>query len=429
MSQAGSEPTIDGGATGSEADPGSNGQAPPSGGFGRGLIFLCQGLQSFVYGGIGLFLPLIRQDIGLSFTQAGTLPAVTILVYAFMQIPSGYLADRFGARRLYIVGLLGLSVVTLTLTTLHQYWSVIVNQSLFGVCRSLMFAPGLVLVGAMFPPQRRATAMGLFVASGFASYFLLDTLGPTAVALWGWRQLYVMLAGIGLLLAVAYWRLGPAPSLDTARGRPSLVDVGRLFRYRFMWMVAGIQFIRLAVVAGFTFWLPTLILQRGFSLQAVGLIMALGAALTAPANFLGGYLSDRLHRPLLITGGSLGILALVTFLLAWLTDPPVFVTIIALGSVFIQFYFGPIFAYPLQILGTRSAGVATGFGNFFANLGGFTFVFALGAVRDATGSFSGAFYGLAAICIIGVALTAILAFAPRRLLFPMSDSSAGPAAA
>jgi ACS family D-galactonate transporter-like MFS transporter len=50
---------------------------------------LCQSGQSLVYGGIALFLPLIREDLGLTFAQAGTLAAASSLVYAFMQIPSG----------------------------------------------------------------------------------------------------------------------------------------------------------------------------------------------------------------------------------------------------------------------------------------------------------------------------------------------------
>ena len=49
---------------------------------------------------------LIRADLGLSFTQAGTLAAATNLTYALMQVPSGWLADRFTPRRLFLIGLL-----------------------------------------------------------------------------------------------------------------------------------------------------------------------------------------------------------------------------------------------------------------------------------------------------------------------------------
>jgi nitrate/nitrite transporter NarK len=66
------------------------------------------------------------------------------------------------------------------------------------------------------------------------------------------------------------------------------------------------------------------------------------------------------------------------------------------------------------MFGTRTAGLVSGFGNFFANLGGFTFVYALGDVKDATGSFTAGFDALAAACAAGVVLSAVLAAVRRR---------------
>src|SRR6516225_4564601 len=83
------------------------------------LLVLCQSQQLLALGGLSLFLPLIRQNVGLDFTQGGTLAAASTLVYALMQIPAGYLADRFGARRLFLVGLIGTSVLSLSFALLH----------------------------------------------------------------------------------------------------------------------------------------------------------------------------------------------------------------------------------------------------------------------------------------------------------------------
>ncbi len=53
------------------------------------LIVACQSTQALAFGGIALFLPLIRSDVGLTFAQAGTLASASTLVYAVMQVPSG----------------------------------------------------------------------------------------------------------------------------------------------------------------------------------------------------------------------------------------------------------------------------------------------------------------------------------------------------
>ena len=74
------------------------------------LIIACQSMQGLAFGGIALFLPLIRQDIGISFSQAGTLAAVTTISYALMQIPAGVMADRYDAKRLFAIGLLAVNM-------------------------------------------------------------------------------------------------------------------------------------------------------------------------------------------------------------------------------------------------------------------------------------------------------------------------------
>lgn len=369
------------------------------------LIVLCQSTQALAYGGIGLFLPLIRRDIGFSFTQAGTLAGAMTLVYACMQIPSGYLSDRIGARKLFVVGLAGTNALAFTLAQLHDYWLIVANQTLAGFFRSLVFAPGLMLISAVFPPHRRATAMGLYVAGGFSSNVVLNALGPLLVVPFGWRALFMAFSAAGFLLLALFWRFGPRLPSRSTIDRPTLREAAKLLSRKLMWFVAGIQYVRLAVVTGLAFWLPTLIIDKGYPLRVAGLLVALSAMLTVPSNFLGGYLSDRMGRPLLVIGASLMVLCATLLLLARVDAIGWLVLIVALNGFFVQFYFGPLFAVPIQALGPRTAGMASGFGNFFANLGGFTFAYALGAVRDATGSFTDGLEVLSALCAAGVLLT------------------------
>ncbi|HVB77985.1 MAG TPA: MFS transporter [Candidatus Nitrosotalea sp.] len=373
------------------------------------LVVLCQSMQSLALGGIALFLPLIRRDVGLDFTQAGGIAAASTLVYALMQIPSGYLADRFGARRLFLTGLVGCNALVLSLALLHNYWLIIANQALSGFFRSLVFAPGLLLIGALFPARRRATAMGLYVAGGFSSNILLNTLGPILVGSMGWRLLFATFAVGGLVVLVLYRRFGGPGPIGSGGSGVSPAQALRLFRHRVMWVIAVIQYIRLAVASGMAFWLPTfVVVQKHQSLQVAGLVVALSAAVTAPSNFLGGYLSDRLGRPLWVVGSSLFMLALTTVLLIRVDSLVPFLFVVVLNGLFLQLYFGPLFSVPIAMLGQKSAGLASGFGNFFANLGGFTAVYLLGLVKDLTGSFSLGFFGLSALCLVGLACTVLL---------------------
>ncbi len=377
------------------------------------LIISCQSMQALAYGGIALFLPLIRRDLGITFTQAGVLAAASTIVYATLQIPSGYLADRFGPKRLFCIGLLGTNLLSLSFAQLESYRWLVANQAVSGCFRSLLFAPGLLLISALFPPNRKATAMGLYVAGGFSSSVFLNLLGPPLVDPLGWRNLFRIFSAAGLVILVLYWRFGDPGPVAGRAAPPTLRSIARIFASPLMWVIGFIQYTRLAIVAGLSFWLPTfLVVDKGYSLYVAGVLVAVAAAVTAPANFLGGYVSDRLRNPLLVIGTSLAMLAVTIALFIHVHSLPIMIAVFVVNGIFVQFYFGPLFAVQLQRLGPERAGLSTGCGNFFANLGSVSCAYALGWIKDLTGSFSAGLYALSALCVAALCCTVLLARMP-----------------
>ena len=382
------------------------------------LVVICQGFNMLTVGGIALFLPLIREDLGMSFAQAGLLSAVSTFTYALGQIPAGVLADRFGPKRLFFLGILGSTLLSFNFGTLQTYSGAIANQVVSGAFRALIFAPGLTLVASWFPPDRKATARGGYVIGGVSGNILLSLVGPLLAVRYGWRPTFIGFAALGVCIAFVY--------LACAREKPSpgrhavgMLDAFELFRYPIMWVCAGIQFIRFGVTTSFNFWLPSLLVSdRGLSLQAAGFITAMGAVLTASANPLGGYVSDRLRNPPLVIGVSLAVLACTSALLVIVDSITLLVLVIAINSVFLQFYFGPLFSVPLEALGPRVAGMSAGFSNMFANFGALVFAYALGVVKDAAGVFKWGFIATGAVCVVGVALAVLLARMRKRVARP-----------
>jgi len=114
------------------------------------LVIFCQSFPPLTLGGIALFLPLIREDLHMTFSQAGLLSVASTLTYALGQIPSGYLTDRFGPRRLFFIGILGSTLLSLNFGFIHAFWGAMVNQTVAGVFRALLFVPGLALVSSWF---------------------------------------------------------------------------------------------------------------------------------------------------------------------------------------------------------------------------------------------------------------------------------------
>ena len=345
------------------------------------------------------------------------LSAAVTLTYALGQIPAGYLSDRFGPKRLFFIGLLGWSSLSLCFGLIHVFWLAMLTQLLAGVFRALLFAPGLALLASWFPPERRATAMSLYMLGGFAGTIVLSLGGPLLTALYGWRAAFISFAALGVATAFVYKAIAKEKPRTLPLQHLALSDIFQLFRYPIMWVCSGLQFVRFSVVTAFNFWLPSLLVaDRGLSVQAAGLVMAMSAAFTAPSNTLGGYVSDRLKNPPLVIGGALTILACTSTLLVVVESIPLLLLVIAVNSVFLQFYFGPLFFVPVEVLGQRTAGTATGFSNLFANIGGFLTAYALGVVRDRAGTFTWGFIGISALCLTGVALSVVLARMRKRTL-------------
>jgi sugar phosphate permease len=377
------------------------------------LLLVAQSSQILIFGGISLFLPLIRKDAHLSFSQAGVIVAISTGVYAVMQIPAGHMADRFDPKRLYVGGLILVNILGFTFARLESFTEMAANQVLSGFFRSLVFAPGLILMMSHFPERRRSTAMGVYVAGGVSSNIFLSALGPFLVTPLGWRALFEILSIAGVLVTLAYLRWGrPAPQRFGTP--PSLRSVLGLFRIRAMWLVGGIQYIRLAVAYGLSAWLPTyVVVGRGYSLEIAGLVVAVSVATTVPANIAGGYIGDRLKDETKIILIALAGLAISLVVLVQVDDLALLLGVAAVQGIFVQVYFGPLFGIPVKVLAPGRAGSAAGFGNFFANVGGFTFAFTIGVVKDATGSFAAGFYCLSGLCVVGLVLTAALSRAIR----------------
>ena len=381
------------------------------------LVVFCQVVHWLTLAAIPLLLPLIREDLQISFTQAGMLSVAGTLSYTLMQIPAGYLSDRFGPGRLFFLGLFGWSSLALAFGLVHAFWLALLVQLVAGTFRALLFVPGLALIASWFPPGRRATAMSLFMLGGFTGTIVLALAGPLLTALYGWRTAFIFFAALGVGAALLY----KAYAKEKPRAQPpqhlALLEVFQLVRYPIMWVCSGLQFVRFSVVTAFNFWLPSLlVIDRGLSVQEAGLVMAMSAALMAPSNALGGYVSDRLGNPPLVIGAALAILACTTALLGVVESVPLLLLVIAVNSIFLHFYFGPVFQVAMEALGPRMAGTTTGFSNLFSNIGGLIAAYALGAVKDQAGTFTWGFVGVSGVCLAGIALAVILARMRQRAL-------------
>jgi predicted MFS family arabinose efflux permease len=373
------------------------------------FILLLQSFQTVSGAGIALLLPSIRKELALSFTEGGTLAAANIFSYALLQLPAGYLSDRYGLQRIFLIGAFGTTLLLLTFGLAADYRYAVLNQGLAGVFHAFLFQAGLALLANLFGTERRATAMGLSLVGIFSGQLMINSLGPALAQHFNWRLPFVVFGAAGLSGALAYLWIGSTVSEPRSRLPLSVIEALRLFGHPFMWICGLIQFVRLGIIQGISFWLPSLLIdEKGLALGAAGFILALRNIVIPPSTMVGGYLSDRFRQPTAIMAVSLIILAITTAALVPLGPGGLLIALILINAVFVQFYFGPTFALPVERYGVRMMGTLSGFGNLFANLGAFSFTYLVGVLKDQTGHFRSGFFTLTATCFFGLVLTAIL---------------------
>ena len=381
------------------------------------FVVFSQTVHWLSFAALPLLLPLIREDLQIGFAEAGMLSAAGALSYTLGQVPSGWLADRYGPKRLVFIGLLGWSLLSVSFGLIHVYWLALVNQFFAGVFRALLFVPGLTLAASWFPLERRATAISLVLAGGAVGSVLLSLCGPSLAQTYGWRPTLIASAVLGVGAAVLFGAFARDRSQAIQPSPPSVAAIFDILRLPVTWVCCGLQFVRFVVVMGFAFWLPSfLVVERGMSIQAAGLVMAMSAAVSAPSNTIGAYISDRLKNPPAVIGCALAVLACASLLLPSAQSLGQVLAVVVLFSAFVGSYFGPLFLVPVEVLGPRVAGTASGIANLFANIGGLTSVATLGVIKDHAGSFAWGFAGIGCVCLVGVALAVALGRIRMRML-------------
>ena len=147
----------------------------------------------------------LTRAFDISSTVLGTLAATYFYVYTVLQIPVGVLADTLGPRRILAAGS-AIAAAGSLLFALAPVWEVAaVGRTLVGIGVSVAFISILKLSAVWFTPQRFATLAGVTMFAGNLGAVVAGAPLAWTVTLTSWRAVFVALAILSGLLAVATW--------------------------------------------------------------------------------------------------------------------------------------------------------------------------------------------------------------------------------
>jgi predicted MFS family arabinose efflux permease len=323
---------------------------------------------------LGSLAEPVRKEFHLSDTSLGLLATVFTLMYAVVGLPLGRLSDSWYRARLIALGTAVWSVFTAASGLAQTYTQLFVSRLGVGIGEAACAPAGQSLIGDLFPPQRRAQAMGVFMLGlpgGIClAYYCAGTIG----AAWGWRATLLLACIPGLLLSVLALRIRePARgSLEAAAGGAKAIAPGvspfiEVLRLPTMWWIilSGI-FHNFNIYAINSFQTPFLQRFHEMSLKEASNVSAIAVGAVGAIGLLfGGWLADRLvqrrrNGRLLLASISMAIAAPCIFLA--ISQPKgaiaAFMGLMAAGTATMYVYYATVYAAIQDVIAPRLRGSA-----------------------------------------------------------------------
>ena len=267
------------------------------------LLFFVNMLNFFDRTIPAVVLEPIRKEFNLNDLQLGFLSAAFVIVYAIAGVPLGRLSDTKSRKKILAAGLAAWSVLTAATGAAWSFVSLVMIRMGVGVGEASCAPAATSMIGDLFPTQKRARAMGVFMLGlplGLILAFF--TVGAMVKAFGSWRAPFLIAAVPGLLLALFVLIIR-----EPKRGAAETVDIGsepidkplsRILKIKTMWWIiaSGIT-VNFAAYAGNAFMVPLLQRFYGLPLTKAAVLTGLIVGVTGLIGLtLGGQIADKIHQ-------------------------------------------------------------------------------------------------------------------------------------
>jgi MFS transporter, ACS family, D-galactonate transporter len=391
------------------------------------LVFIATFINYLDRAVFGIARPLFTKELGISAIVAGTMGSAFSWSYSLAQVPGGAVLDRFGTRLVYLVSLVGWSLVTMLQGLVSTVGAFIGLRVALGVCEAPCFPANSRVLNSWFPQRERARATSIYSVGLYAGLgFCLVPLFWIAEH-YTWRGLFVAAGGIGVLFGGVWWAAYREPrqskrvnqaeldyiaagggfAKDTIPQTPmSWANVLKVSRLRPILIISLAQFCGNTVLTFFLIDFVTyLATERHMPWIKLGIFVSFPYMAAAVGGLVGGVVADRIIKQ----GGSVsfarklpvasGLVMASSLVLANWVPVGRDNLVIAIMSVafFGQGMTNLGWTVLTDLAPKQMMGLAGGFFNMITNLAGILTPFILGVILQITDSY---FYSLIYVGVV-----------------------------
>jgi MFS family permease len=370
--------------------------------------------------------PAVRSEMGLDAVQMGWVFSAFTWAYAIFEIPSGWMGDVMGPRKVLTRIVIWWSAFTALTGAAWNFTSLIAARLLFGMGEAGAFPNTSRSFAKWFPLSERGAAHGwIFMGTRMGGAIT----PPLVVALmtnFGWRETFYLFGALGVVWAWFWWRWfrdEPSEHPEVNQAELAIIEAGReapAGHSGFNWgallspnllLVYGMYF-----TMGYTLyfnltWLPTYLKDvRGFTLQQAGWLSAVVLFTGGMMTWVGGKLTDRLVKSYgLKIGRSMGVVTLpiagLLLVAAAQTESPIAAAVLLAATLGVADLAVSSCWSICHDIGGRNAGIVTGAMNTWGNIGGAISPLVVGYAVGWWNSWTVPFYITAGVYVFGAICT------------------------
>lgn len=368
----------------------------------------------------------VAEDLALSDTQMGWVLSIFALGYALFQTPSGFLADKYGARKILAAVVTLWSVFTALTGAVYNFFALLIVRFLFGVGEAGAFPSMARAVYSWIPVKERGLVHGINFSGGRIGAAIALPIVAWLIDLTSWRMTFVILGVVGVIWALIwYWwfRDDPADHRAVTQEELSIINFdgeeknterepisfSKMFASRNMWLIMGQYFCSNFTLFFCLTWLfPHLKAEYNLNTVEAGFYASAPFIFGAMGNWFSGWLVDSMYKkgqwtpsrkvPAII-GFSLAALGIIASVyMDNVTTAIIFISIAVFGS---DMTLSPSWSTCLDI-GKKHSGTVSGTMNMAGNLGSFLTALAFPYMVAFTGSTTPFFFLAAGLSLLAI---------------------------
>lgn len=249
---------------------------------------------------VPLALPTFINSFHLSFADRGVLNSSFFWTYALLQIPAGWIVDKYGVKYPYAIGFTLWCLASASTSLTHSFAQLITAQVLLGTGQAFVAPASYRWIRYHFMEKDRGLAIALYMTGTKIGPAVGTPLAASLIGLYDWRVMFVLIGLGGTFWLIPWLLLVKNDTLEIAPGQVQKngvtgVPFGRIMASPVLWGTIIASFCYMYFVFFFITWMPAYFMERRqLSIGRMGLYVFFsfgGMAIVATAA---GWVADRL---------------------------------------------------------------------------------------------------------------------------------------